>query len=80
MNNFDKLVSTLLEDNAAGDGGVFGDAPSMGHGGAVGNSDFYAPGTAVIPYAIGAKVVKGKGKKGKKKIKIPIQRRTFTYF
>lgn len=80
MNNFDKLVKTLLEDNAAGGGGVFGDAPSMGHGGAVGNSDFYAPGTAIIPYAIGAKVVKGKGKKGKRKIKIPIQKRTFTYF
>lgn len=80
MNNFDKLVKTLLEDNAAGAGGVFGDAPSMGHGGDVGNTDFYAPGTAVIPYAIGAKAVKGKGKKGKKKIKIPIQRRTFTYF
>ena len=80
MNNFDKLVKTILEDNTAGAGGVFGDVPSMGHGGSVGNSDFYAPGTAIVPYAIGAKVVKGKGKRGKKKIKIPIQKRTFTYF
>jgi hypothetical protein len=80
MNNFDRLVISLLEDNAAGAGGVFGNAPSMNHGGDVGNSDFYAPGTAVIPYAIGAKIVKGKGKKGKRKLKIPIQKRTFTYF
>lgn len=78
MNNFDKLVKTILEDNAAGAGGVFGDAPSMSHGGEVGNSDFYAPGTAVIPFALGAKKIKGKGKKTK--TKIPIQRRTFTYF
>ena len=58
----------LREVNAAGAGGVFGNAPSMGHGGAVGNSDFYAPGTAVIPVALGAK------KTGKKN-KIVVQRR-----
>jgi len=56
------------EDNAAGAGGVFGTAPSMGHGGAVGNSDFYAPGDARVPSILGAKKV------GKKK-KIVVQRR-----
>ena len=60
----------LKELNAAGAGGVFGNAPSMGHGGAVGNSDFYAPGDARIPVALGAKKV------GKKK-KIVVQRRPF---
>ena len=60
--------------NAAGAGGVFGDAPSMGHGGDFGNSDFYAPGTAVIPKVLGAK------RKGRKK-KILVQRRNlFKYF
>jgi hypothetical protein len=58
----------LREVNAAGAGGVFGDAPSMGHGGAVGNSDFYAPGDSRIPVALGAKKI------GKKK-KIVVQRR-----
>jgi len=58
----------LKEDNTAGAGGVFGNAPSMGHGGAVGNSDFYAPGDSRIPVALGAKKV------GKKK-KIVVQRR-----
>jgi len=58
----------VLEMNAAGAGGVFGDAPSMGHGGAVGNTDFYAPGDSRIPVALGAKKV------GKKR-KIVVQRR-----
>ena len=60
----------IKELNTAGAGGVFGNAPSMGHGGAVGNSDFYAPGDARIPVALGAKKV------GKKK-KIVVQRRPF---
>jgi hypothetical protein len=60
--------------NAAGAGGVFGDAPSMGHGGDFGNSDFYAPGDARIPVALGAR------RKGKKK-KMLVQRRSlFKYF
>lgn len=58
----------VLEINAAGAGGVFGSATSMGHGGAVGNSDFYAPGDARLPVALGAKKV------GKKK-KVVVQRR-----
>ena len=51
----------LREANTAGVGGVFGDAPSMGHGGAVpGGSDFYAGGDARLP-----------------KVLIPMIRRTF---
>ena len=66
----------MQEDNTAGAGGVFGDAPSMGHGGEVGNTDFYAPGDMRIPVALGSKV-KGKGKKRK----ILVQRRQeFKYF
>jgi len=39
--------------------------------------DSYAPGDMRVPKVLGAKIVK---KKGKKKLQIPIQRRTFTYF
>jgi len=68
----------MREDNTAGAGGVFGDAPSMGHGGDFGNTDFYAPGDMRIPVALGGKVkIKGKGKKKK----ILVQRRNlFKYF
>jgi len=51
----------LRENNAAGSGGVFGTASSMGHGGAMTPaSDFYASGDARLP-----------------KILIPMIRRTF---
>jgi hypothetical protein len=51
----------LRENNAAGAGGVFGNAASMGHGGAMTPaSDFYATGDARLP-----------------KILIPMIRRTF---
>lgn len=60
----------IAEINAAGAGGVFGNAPSMGHGGSVGNTDFYAPGDSRIPTVLGAK----KTRKAKKK-KIVVQRR-----
>ena len=50
MKTFKKFI---YEMNIAGAGGVFGDAPSMGHGGDVGNSDFYAPGDSRIPSIIG---------------------------
>jgi hypothetical protein len=44
----------LTELNVAASGGVFGSGPSLdGHGGAVGNSDFYAPGDTRIPKVIG---------------------------
>lgn len=79
MNFFEKRFKQLLdEDMIAGAGGVFGDAPSMGHGGAVGNTDFYATGDMRIP--TGGK--KKKKKTNKKKTKdvgvnmlIPTQRR-----
>lgn len=65
----------LGEENTAGAGGVFGDAPSMGFGGAVGNTDFYAPGDTRIPSPLGVKKIKGKPKK------ILVQRRSlFKYF
>lgn len=65
----------MKEENTAGAGGVFGDAPSMGHGGEVGNTDFYAPGDSRIPSILGGK----KTKKGK--TKILVQRRSmFKYF
>lgn len=70
MKSFKQFV---LEINAAGAGGVFGDAPSMGHGGAVGNTDFYAPGDTRIPSPLGAKKV------GKKK-KIVVQRRSLSKY
>ena len=76
----------LNEDNMAGAGGVFGDAPSMGHGGAVTPvADFYAPGDSRIP-AGGKKkaIASGKSKKKKKtkkdgsiEVLIPTQRRPF---
>ena len=71
MNNFDKLVKFLLEDNVGGDGGVFGSGESFGHGGAVGNSDFYNTGSAIIPYVMGTfrRNKKGKKKRGKRKKK-----------
>lgn len=57
----------VMEMNTAGTGGVFG--PGVGdHGGAVGNTDFYAPGDSRVPIALGAKKI------GKKK-KIVVQRR-----
>jgi len=77
---FERLfVKSLQEDNSAGAGGVFGDAPSMGHGGAVGNSDFYNTGSAIIPQ--GPKKKKKEKSKNKKNGEIeeliPIQRRPF---
>jgi hypothetical protein len=76
MKTFKEYV--MQEDNTAGAGGVFGDASSMGHGGAVGNSDFYAPGDMRIPKFLGTTVV---GKKGKKKRVPLVQRRSlFKYF
>lgn len=53
MNSFDKLVKLLMEENAAGAGGVFGSGESFGHGGDVGSSDFWNNGDARIPYVLG---------------------------
>lgn len=69
----------LKEDNTAGSGGVFGDAPSMGHGGDLTPAiDFYAQYDARTPKG-GKKRCKKKDKKkkmdGSLEILIPIQRR-----
>ncbi|NDB81398.1 MAG: hypothetical protein EB127_01425 [Alphaproteobacteria bacterium] len=47
------------EDVSVG-GGALGAAAATGHGGAVGNSDWYAPGDTRMPKALGAKKIKGK--------------------
>lgn len=78
----------LIEDMTSGTGGAFGDAGSMGFGGAVGNTDFYAPGDMRIPTP--GKEMR-KSKKSKKKshknnksenvgsnLLIPMQRRPLT--
>lgn len=71
MKTFKQFVQ---EDSSVG-GGALGPAAAVGHGGDVGNTDFYAPGDARIPVALGAK----KTKKGKPKI--VVQRRSmFKYF
>lgn len=71
MITFREYVDLIREDNVAAGGGVFGDGPSFGHGGAVGNSDFYAPGDARIPFALGyfSRQSKLRKKKRKKKRK-----------
>ena len=76
----------LSENNAAGAGGVFGDAPSMGHGGATTPAtDFYATGDMRTPKGgkKGTKpTIRTKKKKKAKKdgsidVLIPLQRRPF---
>ena len=61
-------MRSILEDVSVG-GGALGPAAAAGHGGAVGNSDFYAPGDTRIPVVLGA------SKKKHKKSKILVQRR-----
>jgi len=43
----------IKEDNSAGAGGVFGTGGSFGHGGEVGNTDFYASGSSIVPHVLG---------------------------
>lgn len=81
MKSFEaSFYNQLEEDNTAGAGGVFGDAPSMGHGGALTPAiDFYAQHDARRPKG-GKKKEEDDDKKKKKKdgsleILIPIQRR-----
>lgn len=84
MKLFEKqFIKHLTENNAAGAGGVFGDAGSMGFGGAIHSSDFYAPGDMRTPLG-GKKGPKKTRKKQKKSLKprdgsiqplIPIQSR-----
>jgi hypothetical protein len=65
--NFNRLVKYILEDNASGGGGVFGGGESFGHGGDVGNSDFWNTGDARIPFVIGTFKRNGRVKKRKKR-------------
>jgi hypothetical protein len=65
--NFNQLVKYILEDNASGGGGVFGGGESFGHGGDIGNSDFWNTGDARIPFVIGTFKRNGRVKKRKKR-------------
>jgi len=56
------FLKVLSEDNFAGSGGVFGTTTP----GDTFSSDFYAPGDARLPHALGGKKVKSKKKKRKK--------------
>lgn len=74
-----KSKGKIEEDNMAGAGGVFGNAASMGHGGAVGNKDFYAPGDSRVAKPIGAKRKKRRKKDNEIETTdtgFPMQRRT----
>lgn len=66
MITFKQYIELFKENNTSGAGGVFGDGESFNHGGGVGNEDFYARGTAVIPYVIGTVKRKSKNKKNKR--------------
>ena len=62
------FLASLHENNAAGAGGVFGDAGSMGFGGAITPAeDFYAPGDTRIPMGGKKKEKKEKKKSVEKK-------------
>jgi hypothetical protein len=67
MKTFKKFISEM---NVAGAGGVFGGGDSFGHGGMVGNFDFYATGDSRIPQVIGTFSRAGKVAKGRKKNKL----------
>ena len=71
--NLKKQLEKLLEQNIASAGGAFGDADSMGHGGDVGNSDFYEPNDSRLPKPLGVTVSRagavGSKKKKKRKVK-----------
>jgi hypothetical protein len=70
-----KTFKKFIEEDVSVGGGALGPAAATGHGGSVGNTDWYAPGDARIHTVLGAKTVK---KKGKKKTVFPIQRRSLT--
>ena len=80
------FIASLQESNAAGAGGVFGDAGSMGFGGAITPAqDFYAPGDTRIPMGGKKKDKKHKKKNPEKKKRdgsisplIPMQSRPLT--
>lgn len=71
-----KTFKEFIEEDVSVGGGALGPAAAVGHGGSVGNTDWYAPGDARLPTILGAKTVSGKKKK--KKTTFPIQRRPLT--
>jgi len=67
---FEKIFYNILNETmSAGSGGVFGGGSSTGHGGEVGNSDFYASGDARLPKILGATKKKKRKKRKKRKKK-----------
>lgn len=73
MGNFDQLYKEIMESNViGGENSVMGN-PESGevgsHGNAVGNKDFYSPGTSIIPKSLFGKVQTRTGLSGKKKKK-----------
>lgn len=76
MEQFNKLFKLLMEDNVAGDGGVFGGGESFGYGGAVGNKDFWNTGDARIPYVIGYFTRNGMLKKKKRRKNVKKRKKT----
>ena len=67
-----KLFKTFFNEDSTVGAGSLGTAAAIGHGGDVPNTDFYAKGDSRIPKVLGAK------RKGKRKGKTPMQRRSFT--
>ena len=65
---YSKLKKVHEEDEnvAGGDSGAFGPAAGTGHGG-ISNTDWYAPGDARVPKALGVYSRRGKVKTKKKK-------------
>ena len=73
--NFNQLFKLIMEDNAAGAGGVFGSGESFGHGGAIGNDDFWNRDDARIPFVMGYFTRQGKLKPKAKKRKSKLKKR-----
>ena len=67
MISFKEYIKIINEDNVSGGGGVFGDGPSFGHGGDIGNEDFYNKGSAIMPFILGTKRKPRRKTKKKKK-------------
>ena len=67
-----KLFKTFFKEDSTVGAGSLGAAAAIGHGGDVPNTDFYAKGDSRIPKVLGAK------RKGKRKGKTPMQRRSLT--
>ncbi len=66
MITFKEYLKIIKEENVSGGGGVFGSGPSFGHGGDIGNEDFYNKGSAIIPFILNVKKTK-KVKRKKRK-------------